>query len=420
MITVGIEAMNFSGTTAYLDVMQLAQHRQLDTKRFENLLMKEKTVALPYEDPVTFGVNAAKPLVDSLSEAEKDRIEMVVTCTESGIDFGKSLSTYIHHYLGLNRNCRLFELKNACYSGTAGFQMAINFILSQTSPGAKALVIATDISRFMVVDGGNALTMDWSFAEPSSGAGAVAMLISESPYVFQVDAGANGYYGYEVMDTCRPVPDSEAGDADLSLLSYLDCCEQSFLEYRKRVTSADYRETFQYLAFHTPFGGMVKGAHRTMMRKMAQAKPFEIEADFDKRVMPGMIYCQRVGNIMGATSFLSLASTIDQGRFDSPKRIGCFSYGSGCCSEFYSGVVTAEGQERLQRFGIERQLNERYQLSMDEYEALLKGSGVVKFGTRNVKLDFQLIPEALASCRGKERLFLEEIRDFHREYRWNS
>ncbi|MBJ8193094.1 hydroxymethylglutaryl-CoA synthase family protein, partial [Bacillus cereus] len=92
------------------------QHRQLDPARFENLLMKEKAVALPYEDPVTFGVNAAKPLVDALSEAEKNRIEMLITCTESGIDFGKSISTYIHHYLGLNRNCRLFELKQACYS----------------------------------------------------------------------------------------------------------------------------------------------------------------------------------------------------------------------------------------------------------------------------------------------------------------
>jgi len=57
MTRVGIEAMNVFGGTTYLDVMQLAQHRQLDTKRFENLLMKEKTVALPYEDPVTFGVN---------------------------------------------------------------------------------------------------------------------------------------------------------------------------------------------------------------------------------------------------------------------------------------------------------------------------------------------------------------------------
>lgn len=417
-MSVGIEAMNVFGGTAYLDVEQLAVHRQLDIPRFQNLLMKEKTVALPYEDPVSFGVNAAKPILDSLSEAEKDRIELLITCSESGIDFGKSMSTYIHHYLGLNRNCRLFELKQACYSGTAGFQMAINFILSQASPGAKALVVATDISRFVVAEAGDALSQDWSFAEPSAGAGAVALLISENPYVFQVDVGANGYYGYEVMDTCRPVPDSEAGDADLSLMSYLDCCEQAFLEYQKRVTGADYRETFQYLTFHTPFGGMVKGAHRTMMRKMAKAGSPEIDADFKQRVSPGMKYCQRVGNIMGATIFLALAGVVDQGQFNSPKRIGCFSYGSGCCSEFYSGVATSYSQERQHVFGIESRLNERYQLTMNEYDLLLKSSSAVKFGTRNSKSDFDMIPEVMNSRNGKQQLYLEEIKEFHRTYRW--
>ncbi|MCL6590818.1 MAG: hydroxymethylglutaryl-CoA synthase family protein [Firmicutes bacterium] len=420
MIPVGIEAMNIYGGTAFLDVMKLAKYRQLDISRFENLLMKEKAVALPYEDPVTFGVNAAKPIIDSLSAAEKDRIELLITCSESGIDFGKSMSTYIHHYLGLNRNCRLFELKNACYSGTAGFQMAVGFIASQMSPGAKALVIATDISRFIMEEGKEALTEDWSFAEPSGGAGAVAILVSEVPYVFEVDLGANGYYGYEVMDTCRPIPDSEAGDSDLSLLSYLDCCEQAFLEYERRVAGVDYQNTFQYLSFHTPFGGMVKGAHRTMMRKMTKAKPSEIEADFERRVLPGLRYCQRVGNIMGGTVFLSLAGIIDQGQFETPKRIGCFSYGSGCCSEFYSGIVTAQGQEMQQRFRIENQLDERYQLSIDEYESVIKYSVLVKFGTRNVTLDFDLIPGALKSCQGKQRLFLNEIREFHREYRWLS
>ncbi|MCX7747902.1 MAG: hydroxymethylglutaryl-CoA synthase family protein [Clostridia bacterium] len=419
MVPVGIEAMNVFGGIACLDVMQLAKHRKLDTTRFENLMMKEKAVALPYEDPVTFGVNAAKPLVDSLSEEEKNRIEMLITCSESGIDFGKSMSTYLHHYLGLNRNCRLFELKQACYSGTAGLQAAVNFILSQASPGAKALVVATDISRFMVAEQGSALTEDWSFAEPSGGAGAVAILVSENPYVFRIDVGANGYYGYEVMDTCRPIPDSEAGDSDLSLSSYLDCCMQAFLEYTKRVSNVDYQETFQYLAFHTPFGGMVKGAHRAMMRKVAKAKAPEIEADFQRRVIPGMNYCQRVGNIMGGTVLLSLASTIDHGHFDTPRRIGCFSYGSGCCSEFYSGVVTAQGQERQRRFAIEKRLDERYPLSIDEYESILRNSTQVKFGTRNVKLDFGFISGALEASRGKPRLFLEEICEFHRKYRWS-
>jgi polyketide biosynthesis 3-hydroxy-3-methylglutaryl-CoA synthase-like enzyme PksG len=344
---------------------------------------------------------------------------MVITCTESAFDFGKSMSTYCHDLLSLNRNCRLFELKNACYSGAAGIQMAVNFILSQTSPGAKVLVIATDISRFMMEEGGDALTADWSFAEPSGGAGAVAMLISEKPYVFRIDVGANGYYGYEVMDTCRPSPDSEAGDSDLSLLSYLDCCENAFLEYQKRVEGADFAESFGYLTYHCPFGGMVKGAHRNMMRKMVKATPQDIEGDFQSRITPGLVYCQRVGNIMGATASLSLLSTIDNGRFETPQRVGVFSYGSGCCSEFFSGIVTKEGQDRVRSLGINDQLDKRYELSMEEYDDLLVGSNALKFGTRNVVLDTNFIPQA-RNTQGKDILFLKEIKEFHREYEWIS
>ncbi len=415
---VGIEAMNVFGGTAYLDVAKLVGYRQLDVKRFENLLMKQKTVALPYEDPVTFAVNAAKPLIDSLPEVEKDKIELLITCTESGIDFGKSISTYVHHYLGLKRTCRLFELKQACYAGTAGLQMAVSFILSQASPGAKSLVIASDISRYVVVEGGDAITEDYSYAEPSGGAGAVAMLISDNPKIFQVDVGANGYYGYEVMDTCRPVPDSEAGNADLSLMSYLDCCEQAYLGYQNRVDGVDYRNTFQYLAFHTPFGGMVKGAHRVMMRKMDKAKPAEIEEDFNKRVMPGIKYCQRVGNIMGGTLYLALASIIDTEEFDAPMRVGLFSYGSGCCSEFYSGVVNRGAKTLISRFDLERQLTERYQLTIDEYELLLTKSSSVRFGTRNVKAEKYIISGAWNVNQKKQCLILKEIKEFHRTYEW--
>jgi polyketide biosynthesis 3-hydroxy-3-methylglutaryl-CoA synthase-like enzyme PksG len=415
MSAVGIEAINSFAGTAYVNVEKLARHRRLDMTRFANLLMKEKTVPLPYEDPITFGVNAARPLIDAMSPDEKDRIEMVISCTESAFDFGKSMSTYFHKLLGLNRNCRLFELKNACYSGVAGLQTAVNFVLSQASPGAKVLVVATDVSRFMTVEGGDALTQDWSFLEPSGGAGAVAMIVSETPYVFQVDVGANGYYGYEVMDTCRPVPDSEAGDSDLSLLSYLDCCENTFLEYKKRVEGANFATTFGYLAMHTPFGGMVKGAHRDMMRKMVKANPKEIEADFERRVMPGITYCQRVGNIMGATASLSLLSTIDHGDFHTPQRVGCFSYGSGCCSEFFSGIVTKDAQQRVRALRIKDQLDKRYELSMEEYDRLLVTNNAVKFGTRNVVLDSGLIPQA-RRAQGKETLFLTQIKEFQRQY----
>ena len=413
----GIEALNVFPGSACIELRELAAYRQLDPARFDNLLMREKTVALPHEDPVTFAVNAARPIVDALDEASRNRIEMLITCSESGIDFGKSLSTYVHQYLNLNRNCRLFEIKQACYSGTAGFQTALHAVLAQTSPGAKALVIATDISRFMVAGGGDALTQDWAFTEPSSGAGAVALLVGEEPVVFEADIGANGYYGYEVMDTCRPVADSEAGNADLSLLSYLDCCEKTFAEYTRRVAGADYAASFQQLAFHVPFGGMVKGAHRTMLRKLKRADAAQIEQDFETRVLPGLRYAQRVGNIMGGSLYMSLASAIDHASADTPMRIGCFSYGSGCCAEFFSGVVPAGAREAQRRFDIGRQLELRQRLSMDEYAEVLSGSEQVKFGTRNADIE----ADAVGRPKGSgERLVLKRIAEFHRQYEWLS
>ena len=416
MTSVGIEALNVYGGAAFVDVKELCTYRGLDIQRFENLLMSEKTVALPCEDPVSFAVNAARPIVDRLSDSERSRIEMIVTCTESGIDFGKSLSTYVHAHLGLEKNCRLFEVKQACYSGTAGLQIAINFILSGTSPGAKALVIATDISRFALAD--QAAIQEWAYSEPSSGAGAVAMLVSDTPHLFRIDAGAHGNHAFEVMDTCRPGPDTEAGDADLSLMAYLECCEHAFRDYARRVDGADFRDTFGSLCFHTPFGGMVKGAHRHLMRRLCKAPAGEIETDFTKRLEPALAYGRRVGNTAGASVFLALAGTIDTADIREPRRVGMFSYGSGCCSEFFSGVVPADAPSRLAEMGIASGLDRRHRLSMPEYENLLRGTETVRFGTRDAELQPEATPGFRAGETAKPRLVLDAIAGYHRKYRW--
>ncbi len=134
--------------------------------------------------------------------------------------------------------------------------------------------------------------------------------------------------------------------------------------------------------------------------------------------MPGLLWCQRVGNIMGATTTLSLLSTIANADLETPKRIGCFSYGSGCCSEFFSGVATKQGQEKVKALKMEEQINQRHRLSMEEYESILYGNGAVKFGTRNVTLDNNLISSARKACNGHPRLYLKRIKEYHREYEW--
>ncbi|NSL85663.1 hydroxymethylglutaryl-CoA synthase family protein [Chitinophaga sp. Mgbs1] len=420
MKTAGIESLSVFPGLTMIDAMQLTEHRGLSRERMSKLMMQGKSVAMPYEDPITFAVNAAKPIVDALSDKERSSIEMLITCTESGIDFEKSLSTYVHHYLGLNRSCRLFEIKQACYSGTAGVQTAINFILSQASPGARALVIATDIFWYGTADCNALLGKDLRYHEPCTGEGAVAILISENPHVFKIDKGANGYYGFEVMDAFRPIPDMYAGDTDLSLMTYLDCCETSYRSYIQKLPGTDYQQTFDYLSFHTPFGAMAKGTHRMMMRKFTQCNTMDIDIDFIKRVYPGLVYCMQVGNMMSGMLYLSLASTIEHSEISGESRVGCFSYGSGCCSEFYSGTFNHESKAALKKFSIDKRISDRHSLTNAEFDIVTNGMNTIKFGTRILSPDTQIVPGAWELAKRNGYLYLKEISDYHRKYAWSN
>lgn len=410
-VRAGIEAMNVYGGTAYIDIRDLFQVRGLDLARFDNLMMEKKSVGLPCEDPITNGVNAAKPIIDALSETERNQIELLITSTESAVDFGKSLSTYIHDYLGLSRQCRLFEVKQACYGGTAALQMAINTVLANVNPNAKALVVATDTARAVARH---------TYAEPSQGVAAVAMLVSRTPDIFEVDQGAYGLHSYEVMDTCRPKPELETGDSDLSLLSYLDCVENAYAAYANKIDGIDFQTTFDYFAFHTPFPGMVKGAHRKLMRQVTQLPPNIIEEDYQRRVKPSFQYCVQVGNVYSATTYLALSGLIDDANLEGSKRVGIFSYGSGCSSEFYSGVITPTSQAKLRSMRIQDQLNRRCALSIAEYDAIADENETWLFGIENKQVDirpFQALYDAHIAGRGL--LILTEIKGYHRKYAWS-
>lgn len=412
-MSVGIEALNLYGGPTFMDVRTLFEARELDLERFANLMMYRKSVSLPCEDPVTNGVNAALPIIKNLNEEERASIEMVIASSESGIDFGKAMSTYMHDHLGLPKTARLFELKQACYGGTAALQMAVNFVLSGVAPGRKVLVIATDIARGLHADDG------LHYAEPSQGTGAVAMLVSDKPKVFEVDAGAYGLHSYEVMDTCRPRFDLERGDPDLSLLSYLDCLDGAYRNYTSKVDGVDLRETFDYLAFHTPFAGMVKGAHRKLMRSILRARPAEIDADFQNRVTPSLAYCQQVGNVYSATVYFALCSLIDNASYTDDKRVGLFSYGSGCSSEFFSGLINPGSQQELRKMDIEGRLAARFELDMPTYERL-QTMGNHGFGQEDWDVSLSGVEHIYDHFfKGKGYLVLKGCRKFHREYAWS-
>lgn len=410
-MSLGIESIHAYVGRASIGVRRVFAARGLDMSRFSNLMMEEKSVNLPWEDPVTNGVNAAKPLVDALSDDEKERIEAVIVGTESGLDFGKPISTYIQQALGLGPHCRSFEVKHACYGGTAALRTAAGLLQTGAAAGAKALVVATDVAAAAARN---------TYWEPSQGAGAVAMVVGEDAGILELDSGAAGFYSQEVMDTCRPQADIEAGDSDLSLLSYLQALDQCYAAYRRRVAGADLESTFDYLVFHTPFAGMVRGAHRALMRKHSKAAQQDMDEDFERRVMPSLAYCRRVGNVYSAALYLALCSLIDHGAFESPKRLGIYSYGSGCAAEFYSGVAGPQAQARLRGLSISGQIDRRHGLPMEQYEAICEDNLLAKGGVRDLKIDtrpHQALYEDLFA--GQSLLVLRRVESYHRVYEWS-
>ena len=80
----------------------------------------------------------------------------------------------------------------------------------------------------------------------------------------------------------------------------------------------------------------------------------------------------RVGNVYTASLYLALAGLLHaEGAALAGQRIGLLSYGSGCCAEFFSGVVGEKAAERMARADLDAVLAKRERVSVEEYERMM-------------------------------------------------
>lgn len=289
---------------------------------------------------------------------------MLVVGTETAVDHSKPVSSYVQGLLGLSTRCRVFETKHACYGGTAALQLALDWVRSGSAKGKKALIICSDIARYGVGTPG----------EPTQGAGAVALLVSDKPKLLALEAGKTGVYANDVMDFWRPLYSKDAVvDGHYSVQCYLDALEGAYKAYQEAAGDAGgeglYSDRFAALVYHVPYGKMSRKAHRHV-RTLDGDK--DADASFERLVGPSLVLPSQVGNIYTGSMYLALASLLSSSREDlTGKRVGLFSYGSGSCAEFFSGVVQPEAQARVKALGLETLLEKRRALSIPEYEQIM-------------------------------------------------
>lgn len=349
---IGIDKMSFFTPPTYVDMVELAEARDVDPNKFLYGIGQGKMgIAAEAYDIVAMAANAADKI---LTDDDKEKIDMVIFATESGVDHSKSAGVWVHDLLGIQPYARVVEFKQACYSATAGIQLAMGHLTMH--PDSKVLILASDIAKYGVKTGG----------EPTQGAGAVAMLLSADPSILAIEKNS-ATFTKDIDDFWRPTYSEFAYvDGKYSNEAYLGTLTSVWDRYKDQFGA--HISDFEAMLFHVPYTKMGRKA----LLELADEMDEETSTRFEKYYDAGIVYNYVVGNIYTGSLYLSLLSFLEQAdEVAAGARIGLFSYGSGAVGEFFVGEIQAGYKEALLKEEHEKMLEDRTKFALDEYESIL-------------------------------------------------
>ena len=372
-LDVGIDQLEVYLPRYALALDRLAEARGVPVEKIHvGLGAQAMAVVPPWEDAVTLGANAAARAFRH-GDVRPDEIGLLVAATETAVDHAKPIGIFLHDLLGLGPSCRTFEVKHACYGGTAGVMLAADWIRSGAARGRKALVVATDIARYDV----------GSSAEFTQGAGAAALVVSEEPRLLRLGP-TTGLYSRNVYDFWRPLERREAlVDGKFSLDCYLEALRGAVADYRSALNghgAGSLLERFAAFLYHTPFPKMAHKAHRRLVEDESQGlTPAGVGERFERswatQAEPALGLARQAGNAYTASLYLCLAWLLErEGATLEGRDLALFSYGSGCCAEFFTARPVAGSAARAARIGAQALLQARRLLSVEEYEAFARAA----------------------------------------------
>jgi hydroxymethylglutaryl-CoA synthase len=297
--------------------------------------------------------------------------------TETLVDKSKSTKTVLMDLFPNNTDMEGATVVNACYGGTAALLNAFLWCESAGWDGRYAVVVAADIAAYARGP-----------ARPTSGAGAVAVLVGrDAPLRFKPAERAT--HAAHVWDFFKPDHTVEypVVDGALSQVCYYQALEDvynRFCDKMEKLSGSGETydaESADYFVFHAPYNKLVQKSYGRLFlcdakrRYDAAHEEEKKDSDSDRQGEPllqwlekpweetyadkalerelkkvsAAAYKQRlvdsceasrlVGNTYTASVFLGLASLIDRvvkrGEMTPGKSIIMFSYGSGALASMY-------------------------------------------------------------------------------------
>lgn len=352
---IGIEKISFNIPNLYIDMNDLALARNEEPAKYTIGIGQDEMAIPPLsQDPVTLAANAALQMI---TDEDRERIDLIMFATETSIDQSKAASVYVHRLINLKQEVRSIELKHACYSGTAALQLAKGHVALNRE--SKVLIVASDIARYGLHTPG----------EVTQGAGAVAMLISNTPHVLLLDDDST-FVTKDIMDFWRPNYSEYAYvDGTYSNEQYIEFFNDVWSDYKTK-TGATLND-FEAMCFHLPYTKMGMKALESILDEGNDSTKERLKKHYDTSTT----YNRKVGNVYSASLYLSLLSLLENSSILKPhSKLGLFSYGSGAVGEFFTMTVQPNYKEHLFIETHKQMFANRKQISIATYENIYKQS----------------------------------------------
>jgi len=366
MIEFGLSDIAIYVPPYYLPHEELAAVYGVPKEKYTIGLGNQNMAVIPnWEDTVSMAANAGLQVLEK-SGTDPGDIQQLVVCTESGVDHSKPVASFVQGLLKIGTRCRVYEIKNACYGGTAGLVESVELMSHNAKSSRKSLLIMSDIARYGF----------GTLGEPTQGAGAVAMLLEKNPRLCSVDTSLNGIFSKDTFDFWRPTGyDFPVVDGKFSIECYLSALEGALSDFRSNagIEQGRLMDYLDYVIYHMPYTKMAGKAHRRLIEIEYRGSNLETQEEiynktFSSKVAPGLMGAREVGNIYTGSVYMGLVSLMEHEREKiEGKRIGLFSYGSGCMAEFLVYHTKTKLGKIIDSLHFKDQLDKRRKITFKEY-----------------------------------------------------
>lgn len=414
-LAVGIDDLSVYVPRLFLPLAgEFSTNRGIDPgKLIKGIGIERMAVPDAHEDAATM---AAMSLLDLMRRARlrPEEIGKIYVGTESALDEAKAMGTYVIGMLekiygkGSFQECSTVEFKAACIGTTFALEN-LSYWLAAEEEDKVGIVIASDVAKYPLASPG----------EYTQGAGSVALLLKKNPRLLALEQ-IYGSFTRDENDFFRPMGCTTAVvNGKHSNQCYLDAMKGAFDSFAAKAARRGainpgagecITDFIDHILFHIPYPRMVEYASAAIFRhdwrqscrcsdieqelgREPEAREYEDlgkyqaeEADYARRFAKSEQFLQafaakvkdtatlsrQVGNIYTGSIYLGLASLLETQKIHAGERLGFGAYGSGCSALFFSAIVQQQASSVPLR-GLVQRLQERRQISLQEYEKLHEG-----------------------------------------------